>query len=690
MASDDNTAYVEIGAKIDKLIDATNQVSDQVRAMKEKAESLGEGFKQVGEALAAAFSVEKIVSFIEKMGELGLQTERTMAMLGLSAESTLQLGGMAKLTGSSLEGMTMSLERLYLNAQRSTRDGFNPAAQGFKVLGINAKELISLKPEDVFDRLQLALSKLNPSFNTTTAAMAAGGRGIAQNLPLLLLSRDKYLELRAAVDETRAGIAASVPHMAETHANMTMMTLASESLSVTLYAALRPAIDGTIKTLTDFVKQLRESAKEGGALEDTFRLISAAGKITATVIVAVTATIMGLAYATEAVLKLAIGDIAEFEKNAKTSADALETLGRTTVARLHEIWSAPMQMTVHPTGSDAGAMDVDARKRIETAITGIEEEMSIVGSYYAKLKEIYQIDVDVFGASVFKKTMLTLEATKQQAAIDDNYLSQIRDKWEIGTKEYEEAEKKRLAASQKTELEILKLSGAALKEQKAQWDTILFNPLLSAWDSQLKGLLAGTVKFKDAMKSVLGDILIEWIKMLEKKAAAWASGELAMVFATEAAETTKTTSVALGVTTRTAIEKTGVLASIATTAGSLFAKLTEFFSFLGPGAPAAAAGETAGIVGTSIAMASAAGGAWEVRQGPYMLHDRETVLPAAASDTFRKMAAGQMPGMSGGDVHLHVNAIDTQSGLRFVQNHLDAIARGLKSKLRDVPSLSPA
>ena len=73
-----------------------------------------------------------------------------MSTLGATAGQVGFLTGVAQLTGTWIDALAMGMERLSLNVQKSAKDAFNPAAQGLKVLGLNARELIGLNSGAVF------------------------------------------------------------------------------------------------------------------------------------------------------------------------------------------------------------------------------------------------------------------------------------------------------------------------------------------------------------------------------------------------------------------------------------------------------------------------------------------------------------------------------------------------------------
>jgi hypothetical protein len=65
--------------------------------------------------------------------------------------------------------------------------------------------------------------------------------------------------------------------------------------------------------------------------------------------------------------------------------------------------------------------------------------------------------------------------------------------------------------------DMIKLDAQAIAQQQQTW-TKLLSPIESAWDSQLRSLLAGTESFGKAMKKVFADLVLDGIKQFEKLA----------------------------------------------------------------------------------------------------------------------------------------------------------------------------
>src|ERR1019366_1121869 len=106
---------VKFGADTASASAAIKQLQETLGQIAAPISGLMSAMSEFKEAFVAAFAVEKISEFVEKMAELGTSTERTMAILGISSKEVGELSLIAAETGGTMQGMTMSLERLQVN-----------------------------------------------------------------------------------------------------------------------------------------------------------------------------------------------------------------------------------------------------------------------------------------------------------------------------------------------------------------------------------------------------------------------------------------------------------------------------------------------------------------------------------------------------------------------------------------------
>lgn len=198
------------------------------------------------------------------------------------------------------------------------------------------------------------------------------------------------------------------------------------------------------------------------------------------------------------------------------------------------------------------------------------------------------------------------------------------------------------------------------KDAGATWKGI-FDSIGNTFGTVVQGLVKGTMTIGAAFKSLFGSVLQSLVGMLTQWAAKWAATQLAnMVLGKTVA--------AAEVTTEVGKAGAGGVASMAAAPWPLNMTAPAF------GAAMAAA---AGAFGS---VASAANG-FDIPAGlnPLtQLHEREMVLPAEHADTIRSMR-----GMSGGDVHLHVHAMDSQSVKRLFSDNGAVLADVLKQQRRN-------
>ena len=227
------------------------------------------------------------------------------------------------------------------------------------------------------------------------------------------------------------------------------------------------------------------------------------------------------------------------------------------------------------------------------------------------------------------------------------------------------------ALEEKHRIDMIKLDEQAIAQQQQIW-TASLGTIENAFNSQLRGLLAGTTSWSQAFKNILGDIIIKFIEMCETMMVKWLAAELA--------QTTATTS---GAAARAAAEQgaagAGILANAAqalqaimTDAAQTFAGV---FAFLAPTmGPAAAGPAAAAQASVSAAAVFDVGTDYVVRGGLALIHPGETIIPAArGSGPFT--GAGAAPQIHA-PVSINVSALDFTERQSLLQQQSEAADAG--------------
>ena len=205
----------------------------------------------------------------------------------------------------------------------------------------------------------------------------------------------------------------------------------------------------------------------------------------------------------------------------------------------------------------------------------------------------------------------------------------------------------------------------------------MFDALQGAFNSQLRGLLAGTTSIKQAMKSMLGDLLIGFIQYVEKQGFQWLAGQLAMTAASTTGATARATTEAAAMEATLPVRAAKFVSESALPARSYSrASSPTWPRSLGlrlldrrqrarrPWWPACGRSE----VGRRYAVGR--------RDGFAFLHKGEAVVPAQVNAQWQKGADG--PG--GGGSQFNIKALDARSFLHMLKDNAGAINKILGSK----------
>lgn len=605
----DEDVDLQFGAKIDKLTAAVEQSKTAIESIKASADKVGESFKHMGEVFGIALSIEGLKGYVESMTELGLSTERAQVMLGASAETIQVLAGIAKITGGSLEGMVMSMERLHLGMMRATADAFTPQAQAARALNINVREFLKLPAAEWYEALNAAVSKFNPSMNLANALQQLGGRGIVQNLPALLLTTERYKELQNAIKESNAMFAYFAPAAAETHQKLTLLGLAVQGFGERLFMVLKPAIDGAADALTKWIKSIdaktiaSTTIAVGNAALSVLQVVgnlvlqikqwfdelssSADGlanrvkKIAAGAAAGLASPVPGGAVMGGIAGLMAGGsgspDIAKKAEEDRAKFDAQIAEWRKSWAAMRETFEKGAE-DVHNAAKklDAPEINEGARQQVEAQQARIEAEITAIKGMFAQKKALYDADAAQWKISDDKKFALTMAASEQMFADEREKLLAMQKLWPAHTKEWEMVQKKLVQATQQHGLEMIRLNAESVAAMQAKWHEWL-SGISTAFTGQIRGLIQGTVTFAQAFRNIMLDLLMFFIQQVEKMVVQWAAAQLAQVTATQSAEGAKAAasvaSEAITLPARIARFSSNIIADAAETFAGVFANL---------------------------------------------------------------------------------------------------------------------
>lgn len=323
--------------------------------------------------------------------------------------------------------------------------------------------------------------------------------------------------------------------------------------------------------------------------------------------------------------------------------------------------------------------------RIHQALSDLAGPIKVLHQAFAQQKVLLNAEASQFQITQNQKFALLEAETEKEYEAELALLQQktVLGMLTVGQRQAVIGKIEALEAKHRTDM--LHLDEQAIAAQQRMWTSAL-GSIETAFNSQLRGLLAGTTTWSQAFKKILGDLIIQFIEMCETMVVKWTAAQLA-----------QTTAATTGAAARAAAEQgavsAGVLANAAnamkaimTDAGQAFAGV---FAFLAPTmGPAAAGPAAAAQASVSAAAIFDVGTDYVVRGGLALIHPGETIIPAARG-------SGPFSGAGlGAQVHapvsISVAALDAQSVKRFFSDnshHMlrainDAVKRGAHLGLR--------
>lgn len=729
----DNDVEVRFGASTSELNAATSEAQgkigefgEAVEGLKEPFEGIVDSIKEFGAAVGIAFGVDALVEWIKSSAELGEQLEHISAELGITAQQASQLRGEAVLTGTSFDALQTELERLQLNL--ASLDATNSrAAQGLKVLGINAQAFARLPLNGQIEQLSESFSRFADGPTKTAAAMALLGRAGAQLIPFLDRGKEGLDELNETIGRTGSVMSgAMVESFAKTEENINEMSLAWQGLSNQIFNAVNPAIQGVLRETIGLAESLNTANGQGAAVERELELLGDAAKIVA-------AAFIGL----EAAVKLAFDEMLSYAIQAEDALSGVASI-------LHDVWSgnwsaiaADAKQAWTKMGSDSDAIAdqqvktfSDAFDRIKSMFSGASEAASKglslpsvanmqlgggadealqaamkaadgeVSAYQAaekqkqdlieaevKTKQISaQAGVQAIQDALQDELQDTLDTYRQELALDGIKASQRQDilnKMQQAQQKYDEA--------------VQQLNIKAAEQTTQEWQKA-FNEINSAFDSQISGLLKGTTSWSQAFKNVLLDLTTDIIKFFVNWSLQAAESELLQIAgigrvtaAQEAGSAAQASAQAGGAAAGAAASASSVLTALFNDAKATFGGVFAFLApFMGPAAagPAAAAGATV-AAGGSFAV-----GSWELPSDMLaQVHEGEMIVPAAATPWAQDLMsnAARGGGMdAAGNSSFHATMTNHFHGSPMSETQiLDVLARNGKQIMRTLMRQHP-
>ncbi len=643
MAVQDNEVDVKIGATTDKLDAGIAQARSKIQGLQNEVGGLAAGFRGLAQGIAGAFSIAGFASFVSGMAKLGEDTERMGAILGQTSEQIGTMAGVAKVSGTSLESMATSIERISLNVQRSTQDAFNPAAQALHALGLNARDIIGLPTDKYFETLADAVSKYRGSLNLTNIVQAIGGRGVAQMIPQLLEGGEGFRKLAEEVRKTGTVMTeVQTTAFGKTDDAIDLLGLSLKGVGITLFDMMNPALKALIDYMKDVVQWFNNAMKDGGALARTFDFLGTVAKMVASAIAGIIATIQGLTLALGLAFEAIHNGFSGVRTDTEKFAKDFEQIGGRLKETLRGIWNP--QITIGKgagEGKDAPGMNFGGKNALDAQMKSIEGQIQAIEAGTARAKLVYANDAENFKTTQDRKFALMQQSVQRQEAAEIAVYQRALQLGGLSLAQRQEYENKIVQLRSRTDLELIRLDQEAVQNMKAVFMTG-FDAIQSSFNGQLRGLLSGTTTWAQAFKTIMGDLIIFAIQQFEKMGFEWLATQLGMTAASTTGSAARAAAEVAGgeaaLPIKIAAFTSDIMARSALTFAGIFANMSPL---LGPAAAGPAAAGQASVLAQLANVPKLDVGMWNVPGDMFaQIHKGEMVVPADAAEGMRGGGGG--------------------------------------------------
>lgn len=736
---------VTFGANLGPLIEGMSKI-------KESVDGIGEKLNHVAELFGIAFTVDAIKEFIASMAELGERTEHTMAILGASADQVATLATAARLTGTGTEELVSAFSRLQLGLAQA-QDGTGRVKGALDALGVSVTQFRAMSMDKQIQTIAEKFSGWADGANKTAIAQALLGRSGAELIPMLDKGAEGWERYAQLVKALLPDQEKFTEGAAQTQEKIATLQLAILGMGEKMFNVLKPAIDGAISWMTGLIKSFDE-----GTMQAAFN------KVMSVILDIVGAIIAAVEKVAELVGRL-IDLLKGLENAAKAPAAAWDFALVKFSDALSVIGVGP-GMTAIRSGTDAAAASAQTLgQKWDGVSESVKRTLNLSsqlnanqrfwqfpnegagGEHHDEKKALPQApqlvipsgasqDNDALNAAIKAaqdEVRAYADAFNMKKALLDQYVAygKITNQQSLQSqKDYLDDE---LGDEQDTLRRELLLPGLKLKQIQqindqieqvqrshdlkiVQIDTEIFkanvatvrgfiDPVTSAFNSQLSGLLQGTTKFKDAMRSIFQELTIDIIKWLEEWGVKHAATMIANALTTTQSEAAQTAATTAGVAARNAAEASGASVTMASTFAKYFAQIeaaaaatyANVFAWaspiMGPFAvvPAIAA---AGLVAAQAALIPSLAVGTSMLPADMLIsaHQGEMVVPAFEAGQFRNAlgALGGGGGGGGGNVSLTLQAWDGGSVDRWLKGGGAAqILKHINSAMALNPTLRP-
>lgn len=266
MATENEEMQVAFGAQADDFMATMSQIRFALQGLANPVRGIRDNLGELADAFIAAFAVDKLLDFVDKMTEAGEQALKMAAQMGESVEKYEDFAHTLEGFGGSMDNASRATMMLERNLSAAA-DGVGRSAEAYRAMGIS-QDQIKAGTQDLTGFIEILRQKWQQyadDENKSAMFTEALGGAFRQLIPYLIQTDEEVATMRQRMADTGSELSDSVAKgLEDTGENIRVMDAAFEGLGITLFETLKPAFDEIILDLTNLVEWFNNAAKSGG------------------------------------------------------------------------------------------------------------------------------------------------------------------------------------------------------------------------------------------------------------------------------------------------------------------------------------------------------------------------------------------------------------------------------------------
>lgn len=254
---------LRFGARDDGLDAQFKKMGAQLDALQARVSKTGSAisasFRNIGAAAAAVAFGKLIGDALEFADQLEAANVRT----GISIEGLQRLQFIATQTSGNLDTLTAAVGKMQLQLSKAG-DGVEDAQKALLKLQIPLSEFSGLKPDEQFERVAVAIAKIQDPTARAAAAQGLFGKSYQENLPVLISTGTELEKLSVQFDAIGGPVSKeAIDKVDDLGDSFGTLKIAATNLTAELVSGVAPALTDVTGLATKFIAGLRAAAGGG-------------------------------------------------------------------------------------------------------------------------------------------------------------------------------------------------------------------------------------------------------------------------------------------------------------------------------------------------------------------------------------------------------------------------------------------